>query len=119
MHLAWQEHPLLEGVVVGLSGLAIALLIFIAALAQGWFLWWQLRTRSPLLLTLAWAWCGLLAYGLIAPWLERPFFGGLFGEWTLNTILVGLSVAAAYAGLGIGVRLATMTRSARAPSKRL
>ncbi len=118
MNPAWQEHPLLEGVVVGLSGVTIAVLIFIAALAQGWFLWWQFRTRSAFLQLCTWAWCALLAFGLVMPWLERPVFGGLFGNWNLNTLLLALSVGAAYLGLGIGASLALKTHRLTPPSRR-
>jgi hypothetical protein len=116
MNQAWQEYPLLEGIVIALSGITVAVLIFIAALAQGWFLWWQFRTRSVFLQILTWAWCALLAFGLIMPWLERPPFGGLFSRWSLNTILLALIVAAAYMGLGLGVYLAVKTYRLPAPA---
>jgi hypothetical protein len=112
MNQAWQEYSLLEGIVVALSGVTIAALIFIAALAQGWFLWWQFSTRSAVLQLLTWAWCGLLAFGLALPWLERPVFSGLFAEWNLNTVLLALIVAATYSGLLVGVYLALKTHRA-------
>ncbi len=112
---AWQEYTLFEAIAVGLSGLLIAVLIFVAALAQGWFLWWQFRTRSLLLQVLTWAWCGLLVYGLALPWLERPFFGGLFKHWDLNTAILGLTIAAVYLGLVVGARLALATHRAAPP----
>jgi len=113
---AWHEHPFLESVVVGASGLAIVVLLFISALAQGWFLWWQFRTRSPVLQLLTWVWCCLLAFGLVMPWLERPLFGGLFREWSLNTILLALCIGATYAGLAIGAALALKTHRTRPPA---
>jgi hypothetical protein len=112
---AWQEYSLFEAIAVALSGVAIAVLIFVAALAQGWFLWWQFRTRSLFLQLLTWAWCGLLVYGLALPWLERPIFGGLFRHWDLNTVVLALIIAAVYAGLAVGARLALATRKSALP----
>jgi hypothetical protein len=112
---AWQEYTLFEAIAVSLSGLLIAVLIFVAALAQGWFLWWQFRTRSLLLQALTWAWCGLLVYGLALPWLERPLFGGLFAHWDLNTAILALTISAVYLGLIVGVRLALVTHRAAPP----
>ncbi len=117
MNQAWQEYPLLEGIVIALSGITVAVLIFIAALAQGWFLWWQFRTRSAFLQLLTWAWCALLAFALVMPWLERPVFGGLFNRWNLNTILLAASIGAAYAGLVLGAYLAIRTHRMPPPAR--
>jgi hypothetical protein len=117
MNQAWQQHPFLEQLVVGATGVTIAVLVFIAALAQGWFLWWQFRTRSAFLQLCTWVWCALLAFGLVMPWLERPAFGGLFGTWNLNTILLALNVAAAYVGLVLGAYLALKIHRTPAPAR--
>jgi hypothetical protein len=119
MNQAWQQHPLFEDLVVGATGVTIAVLIFIAALAQGWFLWWQFRTRSAFLQWCTWAWCALLAFGLVMPWLERPVFSGLFDDWNLNTILLALNIAAVYAGLGIGAYFALKTHRTPPPARDL
>jgi hypothetical protein len=117
MNPAWQEYPPLEGIAIALSGVAIAVLIFIAALAQGWFLWWQFRTRSPFLQMLTWAWCGLLGYALLLPWIERPVFGGLFSRWNLNSILLALVIAATYLGFAVGAVLALRTHRTPPPTR--